>query len=275
MLLKLNRVTSSFLFLYIIINIVLLFTGQSCSTDGCTQTTELILIPEIALNLLGLSYAAILLVLHARKELFLSFLLLGIIFESTILFFQFKNGIFCVFCFFIWLQIAIMFLINVFWQLRKTPMFLLAALAVPATVAFAFLILKVDSVFLDDKTLELSSEYTLITSTGCRFCEETKEFLKEKSVKYDEILVEDSRSAQILLNTLKIKRVPVLVVKKDEFLVVEGLERIKNSFKQNSLRLERTTGNFFDFGKEAEQFFKKEEKGCEIFVDCDESNEAR
>lgn len=279
MLLKLNKATSSFLFIYIIINIVLLLAGQSCSTDGCTQTTELILIPEMALNLLGLLYAAILVVFHARKELFLSFLLLGIIFESTILFFQFKNGIFCVYCFFIWLQITIMFLINAFWQLKKTPMFLLAALAVPITVAFAFLILKVDSVFLDDETLEFSSEYTLITSSGCKFCEETKEFFEEEGIECDEVLVEESKSALMLLSALKIKRVPVLIVKNDEVLIVEGPSSIKEYFEQksflvggeqSSLTLERATGNFFDFGKETEQFFKKEEKGCEVLVDCDE-----
>jgi len=224
-----NLSISIFLSLYIGIEFILKSLNLGCKTNGCTATIELVKFSEIQLLSLGLMLSLTLIItsLFKKKDIFIYFLYIGMIFETILFFYQIVSGLFCIFCFGVWITLFILTFLNSKEKINFISYILIIFIALN-TLNFT----KVDK----NNKIIFQSKYTLLGYKGCPFCEKTKKYFKENNIIYKFIDIKKINASSVFKLT-GFKGVPTLVIKenKNKLLFLENNKNIQNYFESSKL----------------------------------------
>lgn len=249
---------------YISTNIILtIFDIKICETNGCELSKEIISIPYLYVNYLGLAFAFILFVLGYIKSNFFNFFsLMGLLSETIfigMLFFVANTT--CLFCMGFYLLLILNFILNKY----TNKLYLLYPIMILITLSF----FKYDNMNISKINLPENGKY-LIQSETCKHCKEIKEFFKETNIEYKKLEVEESMA---LMNTLNLTTIPILIEKTEEGLIIlDNKEKIKNYINK---RIAPATTNIFTKMTTNNNLLiqNNKEEGCSIFSkkeeDCD------
>jgi glutaredoxin len=231
-----EKVISMIMFLFLFsITISSYFFGVSCGTSGCKAASQLIIIPEIYLNVLGAVFFLFLYLLSVfnYEKLYKIILLSGLLFESILYSFQIKQGIFCPICFTV--IFSILFLTFFKFKLKQLYVFL-----IPFTVFSAVYLLN----FSEKNNFTFENEFSLISYSECSHCKKVKDYLHANAIEFKNIDIKEVKGSLSFLKHFKFEGIPVLIVRNSEkdFRILYGDSDILEYFDRKRF----TEPSFYD-----------------------------
>jgi Vitamin K epoxide reductase family. len=209
------------------------FHKSVCTSSGCTIAASYNRYPEFIMLTIGLLLFIVLGILkEKKKEKLLNIILIGALASEGYLqgFEIFVAHTFCIFCTVTFLIILILFIIRV----KENKDILLKGLS-------AFLFVFVTVFLVNNPTLEIKHQYTLLYLPGCPHCEHTEKFLDDIHVKYDKINASHHKG---LIMSMGIDEVPVLFVRESYgYKMLVGSDSIESFFKNPTKSLQNQTAN--------------------------------
>jgi len=220
--------------LYLLVELFLKLTNSSlCVSEGCTLTDTMLKFDSIYLNYLGLVSSLVLLVLgilsyknKIDKKFFSILLFSALFFEIILIGYQyFVATEICKFCLGV---LSFLMLIAIFSNIKY---FLLAIPIFSSVImALSFLNLSSASALSYKKTFIKENGNYIIQLDGCRHCRELKNYLITHKIPFTKIDIRKIQS-QIFLDFINIKKVPVLIVQKENTkIIIHGNNNIFNYF---------------------------------------------
>ncbi len=226
--------------IWVILEIVMGFFHKSvCTSSGCTIAASYNRYPEFVMLTIGLLLFIVLWLLkEKRKEKLLDAILIGALASEGYLqgFEIFTAHTFCIFCTVTFLIIFTLFIIR---AKEHKEIFL------KGFVAFLFVFFTVFLV--NNPTLTIKNQYTLLYLPGCPHCEHTEKFLDNIHIDYQKI---DASSHKGLIMSMGIDEVPILFVKEPYgYKVLVGSYSIESFFaKSLKTNQKNNTTNNLNFG---------------------------
>jgi len=200
-----------------------IFHKSVCTSSGCTMAASFNRYPEFVMLSIGILLFIVLGILKKKKkEKLLDVILIGALASEGYLqgFEIFVAHTFCIFCTVTFLIILILFIIRV----KENKDMLLKGLS---AFGFAFI-----TVFLvNNPTLNIKDQYTLLYLPGCPHCEHTEGFLNSMHLKYDKI---DASHHKGLIMSMGIDEAPILFVKEPYgYKILVGSDSIESFFNKS------------------------------------------
>ncbi len=198
------------------------FHKSICTTSGCAIAGSYNRYPEFVMLGIGLLLFIILFILKAKnKGKLMDAILIGAISSEGYLqsFEIFSAHTFCIFCTVEFIIIFALFIIRV----RENKDILLKGLA-------GFLFVFFSAFMINNPTINIKNEYTLLYLPGCPHCEHTMEFLNANHITYDKINASHHKG---LLMSMGIEEAPVMFVKTSSgYKVLVGSDSIESFFQK-------------------------------------------
>lgn len=241
--------------LYIAINTILsLYGSQLCESQGCNLVKSLTTIEAIYINIAGLVFALIILILsiqldkNIKYKIFLEYLLyIGFIFESVLIVFQIRLlETICYYCFGVFGFIAILSL----YHLNRVKL-----ITTFVTILMAFFLLK----FIPyTNVLDNNQTTYLFTSQTCKHCKAVKEYFEVNKIDYKNLDVALAQN-QNLLSQFNINSIPTLFIKNSKGIeILNGEKEIIERFESKKNPNQPTSINF-----------NSNEESCNINTICE------
>lgn len=209
------------------------FHKSVCTSSGCTIAASYNRYPEFVMLTIGLLLFIVLGILkEKKKEKLLDAILIGALGSEGYLqgFEIFVAHTFCIFCTVTFLIILTLFIIRI----KENKDILLKGLSV---LLFVF-----TTVFLvNNPTLDIKHQYTLLYLPGCPHCEHTEKFLDDLHIKYSKINASYHKG---LIMSMGIDEVPVLFAREPYgYKVLIGSDSIESFFKKPAKSLQNQQAN--------------------------------
>ncbi|WP_459892597.1 glutaredoxin family protein [Hydrogenobaculum acidophilum] len=216
-----------------------IFHKSVCTSSGCTIAASYNRYPEFVMLTIGILLFIILGFLkEKKKEKLLDNVLIGALASEGYLqgFEIFTAHTFCIFCTVTFLIILTLFIIRV----KENKEILLKGFS-----AFFFVFFTVFMV--NNPTLEIKNQYTLLYLPGCPHCEHAEKFLDSIHVDYNKINASKHKG---LLMSMGISEAPVLFVREPYgYKVLVGSDAIESFFnKTKKTNSNIQQGNNLNFG---------------------------
>ena len=210
--------------LWVLLEIIMgLFHKSVCTSSGCTIAASYNRYPEFVMLFIGLLLFTVLgLLKEKKKEKLLDAILIGALASEGYLqaFEIFTAHTFCIFCTVTFLIILTLFILRV----KENKEIFLKGLS-------AFLFVFVTVFLINNPTIKIKDQYTLLYLPGCPHCEHTEKFLDSIHVSYDKI---DASSHKGLIMSMGINEVPVLFVREPYgYKVLVGSDSIESFFTKS------------------------------------------
>lgn len=201
-----------------------IFHKSICTTSGCTIAASYNRYPELVMLLIGILIFIILFILKAkRQDKLLDIILIGVLASEGYLqaFEIFSVHTFCIFCTGVFLTVLGLFITRAI----ENKEILLKGL-------FSFLFVFFTVFLINNPTLNIKNQYTLLYLPGCPHCEHTEELLNQNKIPYQKINASYHKG---LLISMGIEEAPVMFVKTSYgYKILVGSSNIESFFNNKN-----------------------------------------
>ena len=197
-------------FLYITIETILKLNHSSlCHSTGCLLADNLLKFDSLYLNYIGIAISIVIAIIgwlsykkSIDEKVFYLILFASLTFETIMLGYQyFVSPEMCVFCMGIYAFLFVM-LLSSSWRYFLVALFILPS----SIIALSFLAIPKSEAFV------LKNGNYLIQSPTCEHCKKVKLYLKENSISFTKLAIDDIE-ARNFVTFLNFSSIPILIVK--------------------------------------------------------------
>jgi glutaredoxin len=219
-------------FIYVSAEAVLkLLHSSLCESTGCLLADSLLRFDSIYLNLIGVADALAILIFgilaykkKAFEKLFFLVVITSLLFETIMLGYQyFASPEMCKFCMGVYAFLAVITLLS-----SKKYFIMIVPAVVALVTALSFLAIPKSASFVT------KNGNFLIQSPECPHCKKVKKYLKENSIEFTKLSIDDVE-ARNFATFLNFKTIPILIIKNGKNVkIINGDKNIIEFFNNKN-----------------------------------------